>query len=406
MPLMLLLFALLLFLSAFFSASETACFSLDLVKRTKMFQGGRRAAQRLQGLLRKPRDLLMTVLIGNMLVNITLSSLAADFFGEARFLAVASITLALLVFGEITPKNIAYAYNRKLSLLASLPLTVLMRIFGPFRKLLYWITNPVIRRFHGPEGDDALVTRDEILTAVISGHRQGVLEKDERDLIANVLDFSMKDARHIMTPRTQIKALARNASLEEAIAFARRTGVSKIPVFKKDKDHIIGYLRTKDLLPYIRGVKKATGIGHLVHPVFYIPEGRGLGEFFPEMQRSTSRMAVVLDEYGGTAGIITLDDILEEVLGQFLDEDEKQRQCYRASGEGAWDFQGTVSLGDFNRVTGLELFSDDYETLSGYVLYLAGRIPMPGDSFSDGKCTYTILKMDENRITGIRVRRL
>jgi CBS domain containing-hemolysin-like protein len=371
-----------------------------------MFQSGQRAALRLHSLLRRPRDLLMTILIGNMLVNITLSSLAADLFGEARIIAVGSITLALLVFGEITPKNIAYAYNRKISLLASLPLAALLRFFAPFRKFLYWITNPVIRRFHGPEGDDALVTRDEILTAVVSGHRQGVLEKDERDLIANVLEFSMKDARHIMTPRTQIKALPAHAPLEEAIAFARKTGVSKIPVFKKDKDHIVGYLRTKDLLPYIRGVKKASGIGHLVYPVFYIPEGRGLGEFFPEMQRSTSRMAVVLDEYGGTAGIITLDDILEEVLGQFLDEDEKQRQCYRASGEGGWDFQGTVSLGDFNRVTGLDLYSDDYETLSGYLLYLAGRIPAPGDSFSDGTCSYTILKMEENRIIGIRVRRL
>lgn len=406
MPLMLLLFALLLFLSAFFSASETACFSLDLVKRTRMFQSGRHAALRLQGLLRKPRDLLMTILIGNMLVNITLASLASDLFGDAHFVAVISITMALLIFGEITPKNFAYAYNRKLSLLVSLPLVFFMWFLFPLRKLLYWLTNPVIRRFHGPEGDDALVTRDEILTAVVSGHRQGVLEKDERDLIANVLDFSLKDARHIMTPRTRIKAIARNASLEEAIAFARRTGVSKIPVFKKDKDHIVGYLRTKDLLPYIRGVKKATGIGHLVHPVFYIPEGRGLGEFFPEMQRSTSRMAVVLDEYGGTAGIITLDDILEEVLGQFLDEDEKQRQCYRKSGESAWIFQGSVSLSDFNRVTGLELFSDDYETLSGYLFFLAGRIPGEGDSFADGKCTYTIIKMDENRIVSIKVERL
>lgn len=406
MPLMFLLFALLLFLSAFFSASETACFSLDLVKRTRMFQGGRRPALRLQGLLRQPRDLLMTLLIGNMLVNITLASLASDLFGDAHFVAVISITMALLIFGEITPKNIAYAYNRKLSLLVSLPLVFFMWFLFPLRKLLYWLTNPVIRRFHGPEGDDALVTRDEILTAVVSGHRQGVLEKDERDLIANVLDFSLKDARHIMTPRTRIKAIARNASMEEAIAFARRTGVSKIPVFKKDKDHIVGYLRTKDLLPYIRGVKKASGIGHLVHPVFYIPEGRGLGEFFPEMQRSTSRMAVVLDEYGGTAGIITLDDILEEVLGQFLDEDEKQRQCYRKSGEGAWIFQGSASLSDFNRVTGLELFSDDYETLSGYLFFLAGRIPAEGDSFADGKCTYTIIKMDENRIASIKVERL
>jgi len=401
-----LLFVVLLFLSAFFSASETAVFSLDLVKRTRMFRSGRRSALRLKRLFDTPVDLLMSILIGNMFVNIALSSVAADFFGEERIFAVVVTTLVLLIFGEITPKNLAYAFNRKMALVNSLPLSFFCLLFHPIRKLLNFLTYPVIRRFQGQGGEEAVVTRDEIRTAVVSGHRQGVLGSDERDLISNVLNFSMKVARHIMTPRTEIHALSHRATLEEAIALSRNTGVSKVPVYKKNKDHIVGYIRTKDMLPYICGLRKASGISHLVREVFYIPEGRGLAEFFPEMQQSTSRMAVVLDEYGGTAGIITLDDILEEVLGQFLDEDEKQEQVFRRRAGGVVEFLGLAPLSDFNQAMGMEISSGDYETLSGYLLELAGDIPQEGSEYSDGEYSYRVIKMEENRILKIEVRPL
>ena len=371
-----------------------------------MFRGGSRSALRLKRLLETPKDLLMSILIGNMFVNIALSSVASGLFGDSRVLAVVIITFVLLIFGEITPKNISYAFNRRVSLLNSLPLTFFSLIFRPIRRLLNFLTHPIIRRFHGKDGEGVVVTRDEIQTAVLSGHRQGILGADERDLLSNVLDFSMKDARHIMTPRTEIYAISYRSTLEEAVEAARDTGVSKLPVYKKNKDHIVGYIRSKDLLTYLHGVKKASRISHLVREVFYIPEGRGLAEFFPEMQQSTSRMAVVLDEYGGTAGIITLDDILEEVLGQFLDEDEKQEQLFMHRSGGIVEFLGLSPLGEFNRIMGLNIVSDDYETLSGYILELAGEIPVQGSEYCDDQYRYCVIEMDENRILRIEVRPL
>jgi len=403
MTLMIVVFVFLFLLSAFFSGSETAIFSLDLLQRTRLFKSRRPAARRLKYLYQHPRKLLMTILAGNMLVNIALSSLASDLFKGDKLLAIGIITMSLLIFGEVTPKNISYAFNRQISVFNSGLLLLIHRILNPVRRLLDILTGPFIRRYSKDDEKQQLITPEEIKTAVVYGHKQGVLDKDESGLISNVLNFSIKDARHIMTPRTRIQALPVKTSLKDAIAFAKQVGLSKIPLYKKNKDHIVGYLRSRDLLPYIRGQKKATGISHLIYPAFYIPEGKGLAEFFTELKKSTSRLAVVLDEYGGTAGIITLDDVLEEILGQFIDEDEKAEHFFWKTDAGTHIFLGSAPLEVFNQELKMDIRSSDYETLGGYILFLAGNIPAEGDVFDDGTLQYAIRKMDDTLIQSVEV---
>jgi len=403
MLLIYIILSLLILGSAFFSGSETAVFSLDILKRARISKSKTKKAKIFRILYGNHKELLMTILIGNMLVNIALSSVASNLFHGNAIFAIVSITLFLLIFGEITPKNLSYVFNYTISLFVTRPLLMAHKLFYPLRKLLMLITNPIIKRYTNDNIEDKGLTAEEIKTAVLYGHRQGILGKDETGLISNLLNFSLKEARHIMTPRTRIKALDKATSLKDAITFVKNAGVSKVPIYKKNRDNIVGHLKTKDLLPYIRGIKKANKINHLIHPVLYVPEGKVLADLFTDLKNNTIRMVVVVDEFGGTAGIITLDDLLEEILGQLIDEDEYAEKYFWNTLSGKIQFRGATPLEIVNEEMGLNLSSDDYETLSGYVLELSGDIPEKNDVFFDEWNTFRIKKMDENAIAIIEV---
>ena len=398
------LFAGLLMLSAFFSASETAYFSLDMLKRARIARKNSHAALRAGSLLSRPRRLLMTILIGNMLVNTALSSTASDLFGDATFLAIASITFTLLVFGEVTPKNLAFRFNERLALLFSLPLAFFTHLFAPLRFALEKVTKPMLRRT-GADLERQGLTEDEFRSAIKRSGSSGVLASGESGLLANVIGFSLLEARHIMTPRTSVQALPVTAKMRDAIELSRTIQYSKIPLYRTNKDDIVGYLRVKDLLPYMAGIKKATSLRRLMKPVFRIPEGKLLADFLPEMQQNTSRLAVVVDEYGGTAGIVTLDDVLEEIMGQLLNENDKDERMFWSKTNRNFVFRGTTPLAMFNQRMGTNIESDDYQTLSGYVLELAGRIPQENDAFEDGSFRFRISLMKGNHISQIEVSR-
>ncbi len=395
-------FSTLLILSAFFSGSETAIFSLGILDRTKISKDKRKSARTFVSLYSDSHKLLSTILIGNMVVNIAFSSVMSRFFGAEQFLAIVVITVVLLIFGEITPKNIALSFNCKIALLIAAPLNFFSWFFTPVRKLLDYLTRPVVGRISGEEENKTVITTEELKAAVRSGYGKGLVDSDETTLLYNVLNFSIKQARHIMTPRLRLKLLSASSSIDDTIKFAKKNRLSKILIYKKTKDNIIGYIRVKDLLPYLRGIKKANRITHLVLPVFYIPERKPLADFLPELKESLSRIAVIVDEFGGTAGIITLDDIVEEIMGTLSEEgDVEKKDCW--IDKRGTHFKGSTSLGFFSKKMSWELQSDDYETLSGYVLELAGDLPMQGDSFEDSKFSYTIEKMVKNRIELIGV---
>ncbi len=396
------LFSCLLALSAFFSGSETAYFSLDMLKRARLSRDQSRGAVRATRLLRHPRDLLMTLLIGNMLVNTALSSAASDLFGNATGMAIAVITLSILVAGEVTPKRLAFRHNECLAVHSAGTLAVFSVLFWPLRQALTAVMRPMIKKA-GADRDRQALTEDEFKSAIKRSGLSGVLDKGESGLLANVITFSMLEARHIMTPRTSVQALPVDAKMRDAIEMVRTMPYSKIPLYRTNKDNIVGYLRAKDLLPYITGIKKPTSLKRLMRPVFRIPEGKLLAEFLPEMQQNTSRLAVVVDEYGGTAGIVTLDDVLEEIMGQLLNENDKDESMYWAKTTRTCVFRGTTPLALFNQRMGTDLSSDDYQTISGYVLELAGKIPQENDVFDDGMFRYRVIALKGNHVSQIEV---
>jgi putative hemolysin len=275
-------------------------------------------------------------------------------------------------------------------------------LFWPFRHVLKAIMQPMLKKA-GADRDRQTLTKDEFKSAIKRTGLSGVLEKGESGLLANVITFSMLEARHIMTPRTSVQALSVDAKMRDAIEMVRSTPYSKIPLYRTNKDTIVGYLRSKDLLPYVTGIKKQTTLKRLMRPVFKIPEGKLLAEFLPEMQQNTSRLAVVVDEYGGTAGIVTLDDVLEEIMGQLLNENDKTESMYWAKTTRTCVFRGTTPLSLFNQRMGTEYTSDDYQTLSGYVLELAGRIPQENDVFDDPLFRYRVIALKGNHVSQIEV---
>jgi len=397
-------FIALLFFSAFFSGMEAAYFSLDILKRARMARLGSAPARRSITLLERPRDLLMTILIGNMLVNTTLSSKASDLFGESTALSILVITFAILIFGEITPKSLGCRYNDRSALRGSALLVFFSFLFAPLRFFLKLLMRAFLRKA-GPVQARRTITEDEFMSAVKRGGLSGVLEQASSGILSNIIGFLMLEARHIMTPRTSIHALPLAAKMRDVMDFARKTSYSKIPLYRTNKDDIVGYFHTKDLLPYMTGAKKPTSMKRLLRPVFRIPEGKLLADFLPEMQQNTSRLAVVVDEYGGTAGIITLDDVLEEIMGQLLNENESAERMYWAKTKRTSIFRGTTPLALFNQRMGTKITSADYQTLSGYLLELAGRIPAENDAFDAGDFRYRVLLMNGNHISQIEVTR-
>jgi len=405
-------FIALLLLSAFFSGMEASYFSLDILKRAKMARLPTPSARRGTALLSRPRDLLMTVLIGNMLVNTALSSKASDLFEDSTVLSIIVVTFFLVLFGDMTPKNLGFRHNEKYALAGSGPLKLFFILFAPIRGFLKLFMNRLLRKA-GAEDAQRILTEDEFRSAIKRSSLSGVLEQTSSGILANIIGFSLLEARHIMTPRTSIHALPLAAKMRDAIEFVRSTSYSKIPLYRSNKDEIVGYLRAKDLLPYMAGAKKTTSLKRLLRPVFRIPEGKLLAEFLPEMRQDTSRLAVVVDEYGGTAGILTLDDVLEEIMGQLMDEKENggDERMYWAKTNRTYVFRGTTPLALFNQRMGTRIVSEDYQTLSGYILELAGRIPQENDVFDSansadgGRFRFRVVVMKGNHISQIEVTR-
>jgi CBS domain containing-hemolysin-like protein len=263
----------------------------------------------------------------------------------------------------------------------------------------------VFLRRAGPEQKSRAITEDEFKSVIRRSGVSGVIEQTSSGILANIIGFSMLEARHIMTPRTSIHALPLATKMREAIEFVRSTSYSKIPLYRANKDEIVGYFHTKDLLPYTTGAKKTTSLKRLMRPVFRIPEGKLLADFLPEMQQNTGRLAVVVDEYGGTAGIMTLDDVLEEIMGQIIDENESDERMFWAKTNRTYVFRGTTPLSLFNQRMGTHIVSEDYQTLSGYVLELAGRIPEENDVFDGGRFRFRVALMRGNHISQIEVNR-
>ncbi len=392
-----------LFLSGFFSSSETALFSISKIKALHIAKDGSSTGELILKMKEDSHTLLTTILIGNNLVNICASAVATsvsiDYFeSNAVGIATGIMTLLILVFGEIFPKSFANHNNVLVSRFVIYPLYGLSKLFFPLIFLLNFIP-----KLHGTiDNSQDTVTEDELMTMVEVVEEEGEIKEEEKEFITNIFEFDDTCCSEIMTPRADMFTV--DASEDMNIEDILKTGFSRIPVIEDSIDNIIGILHVKDLFASFQ--KSCTednmsplDVKQIMKKPYFIPESKKLDSLLQEFKQKKNHIAVIVDEHGGVSGIVTLEDVVEEIIGEITDETDRMTpDVVRLKGQ-KWLVAGKIDIDDLNKQIQIELpESNTYDTFSGYFLEQIGRIPKPGESIVFDKWTATVKDMDGNRI--------
>ncbi|MDA8192601.1 MAG: hemolysin family protein [Thermaerobacter sp.] len=396
-------------ISALYSMAETAMMALSRGKVRNLVENGEKRAKRLERVIREPNRLLGTVLVGNNLANIFASSLATAFFihyfgGPGVTISTLVMTLLILLAAEITPKTYA-AYNAEsVALRLTLFLDMSARIFGPVVRVLSWVAGGIIRLFGGQAQGGRLITEEEIRHLVEVGEEEGLLLREERDMIQGIFDLGDTVVREVMVPRIDVKGLSETAPLSEAWDALIQWGHSRLPVFRDTIDDVTGVLYARDVLAYVKEKPPDTPVRELARPIHYVPETKKIDDLLADFRRRRTHIAVVLDEYGGTAGIVTIEDLLEEIVGEIQDEYDMEDQPLREVEQGRLDVAGLLALDEINDWIDTELPHEDFDTVGGLVLHLLGRVPVEGDVVTLDGVEFTVSKMNGRRVSRVTIR--
>jgi gliding motility-associated protein GldE len=408
-------FVILLILSAFFSGSETAFFSL---KKTtlKRFSSSKQLAERqISHLLKDPKKLLITIILGNTVVNIAIASLSALL--TIRFahsvgidetisllINVVIVTAVILFFSEIMPKITAVKNAEKIAKLYAAPLLIFYYLLLPFSSFLNRINNVVVALLK-VDKDKFELSDDELKTLVDLGEEKGALEQDEKEMIHSILEMSDTLVREIMVPRTDMIAIDVESTLHQTLSIAKEKLHSRIPVYSEKTDDIAGILYLKDLLPFIR--KKNTDtfdLKKIVRPIHYVPEQKKINELLREFQAEKIHMAIVVDEYGGTSGLVTLEDVIEEIVGEIQDEYDKETPDLKKINETSFLVDGGMDLDDLNEELGLNLPTETgVDTLAGFLLGQFGTVPNAKETISWNGYEFIVEKATDKRIQLVKI---
>ncbi|UQZ35743.1 HlyC/CorC family transporter [Paenibacillus sp. PK3_47] len=419
---------LLILVNAFFAASEMALISLNDNKIRLMAQEGNPKAKLLQGLLEEPSRFLATIQIGITLAGFMASAFAAEnFAGDLSALLVSLgvpvavnilntislvvITLILsyvtLVLGELVPKRVAMKKADAIAMFVASPLNLLSKVAAPFVKLLTSSTNLLVRLFGvDPNENDEEVSEEEIRMMLDSGTQMGTIQAAEKLMINNIFDFDNKQVSDIMTHRTDIVAVSVLDTAEKVIRAAEKEGYSRFPVYENHMDNIVGILHTKDLIRFVNGGSGgAWNVRELARSPYFVPASKKTHELFEELQQNRVHFAVVVDEYGGTAGIVTMEDLLEEIVGNIYDEYDEQDEEYTRLDDQTYLFTGTMNLREVQQVLAAQLPVEEYDTISGFVIGQLGRIPTAQEKpeFVYGRYTFAVQEVGQRRIRKVRV---
>ena len=397
--------------SGYFSATETAFSSLNRIRVKNLAEKGDKKAKLVLDLLENFDSLLSTILIGNNIVNIACASVATLLFvrllGEEQGPSVATIviTIVVLIFGEVTPKSIAKENPEKFAMFAAPFLNVLMIILTPFNFLFIQWKKLISKIFHTE--NDYSITEEELLTIVEEAEQEGRIDEQESSLIRSAIEFSEQEAIDILTPRIDIVGVSNDATKEEIAQVFEETNYSRLPVYKESIDHIIGILYQKD---FYNLDDEETSFEHIIRPAMFITESKKIGELLQELQQKKSHIAIVLDEYGGTTGIVTLEDILEELVGEIWDEHDEVINEIEKISDTEYIVHGSTNLEDLFEVLDMgmkineEVEEMEVVTVSGWVMEeVLERIPSKGDVGTWQNLKVTVLEMDENRVEKIKL---
>jgi len=403
----------LLVLSAFFSGSETALFAVPRFRLDGMRDSEDRRARRVAQLLSRPNHLLVAILVGNLIVNIALTEILGYRIGQwcterqwseiaAYLFATGVMTILLLSLGEITPKVIAVQNPEPISLWLAGPIALFYRLISPVQHVLEVVVGTAIaamRIFHLQA--DPFVTEEDVITALDMGERQGVVEREERRMIQSIFEFSDIQVEQIMVPRPDMVVIPVESTRRAALETVNTSGYSRIPVYDKSVDHVVGLLYGKDLLASVERDDLESPVEPLLRQPYFIPPTKRVRELAAELRRRKTHMAIVVDEYGGTAGLITLEDVLEEVLGEIEDERDQPEQMVQRLDETTLLLDARIELDEVESLLGAELPEHEHNTLGGLVMELLGHVPTGGERT---QCCNAVLVVDEVR--GRRIRRV
>ena len=400
----------LLALSAFFSSAETALTTVNRLRVRSLVDDGDARAIILSKVIDDPGKLLSAILIGNNIVNISASSiatlLATDFFGSAGAgIATGAMTLLVLIFGEVTPKTMASLKAEKIALSYAKTIYAIMIIFTPLIFILDLLSGGILRAFGiDPDTRDDSVTEEDLRTIVEAGHEDGVLEPEEHKMINNVFDFGDHQAKDIMVPRIDMCFLSIDATYEEFMELYKEEKFTRIPVYEGVRDNVVGIINVKDLILF-NPREQEFHVKDFLRKAYYTYEFKNTSELMVEMRKNSISIAIVLDEYGATAGLVTLEDLIEEIVGDIRDEfDEAEAEEVQKLGDLEYLVEGACKLDDLNDMIGLGIESEDYDSIGGIVIEALQHLPEEGEEVTTENGTRLIVeKIDKNRIEKVHI---
>ncbi len=397
-----------LVLSAFFSSSETALTTVNLIRIRNLADNGDKAAAWVLKARRNQSKMLGAILIGNNVVNLSASSmltvLVTDVFGsQAVGAATGVLTLLVLLFGEITPKTVATLEAEKNALRFARVICLLMTILTPVIFVVNLLSGGVLRLLGvDPNKPTDSITEDELRTIVEVGHEKGVIESEEKEMINNVFDLGDSVARDIMVPRIDMSFVDVEASYEELMEIFRRDHYTRLPVYEDNTDNIIGIINMKDLI--LLEDRAAFSVRDYLRQPLFTFESKKLSELMIEMRKTSNNIVIVLDEYGATAGLITLEDILEEIVGDIRDEfDADEEDELKELSKGEYLADGSMNLDDINDRLDLELVSEDFDSLGGFMIDRLEHLPAEGEEVDTEEVRLVVEKVNKNRIDKVHI---
>ena len=400
------IFIFLLILSAFFSGTETAYFHIRKHRKE--------TPEKIKSVLDSPQRLLVSLLTGNTIVNVSIASLAAyitagfaDDYTWSKstliLMEVLVVSVVVLIFGEILPKMIAIKYSKEYALKMYTPLKIMMFILSPIAQGFNAITNVVIKII--PFRKEKIFDSEEELKILAElGEEEGTLQEEESDMIQSIFDFKEKTVGEIITPRVDIVSLKSDESIDKAMDIIGERQFSKIPIYKDTIDNIKGILYAKDIIPYLMGSRSNVNLQTLARQPFFVPETKHIDDLMEEFKLRKTSIAIVVDEWGGTEGLVTLEDVVEEVMGEIRDPYDQEESNVLKQSDGSFIVDGSITIYDLEEETDIEFPEDrDYDTLGGFILDILTDIPQTGEQVEFNNMIFTVQTVENNRIGKIKI---
>ena len=400
------IFIFLLILSAFFSGTETAYFHIRKHRKE--------TPEKIKSVLDSPQRLLVSLLTGNTIVNVSIASLAAyitagfaDDYTWSKstliLMEVLVVSVVVLIFGEILPKMIAIKYSKEYALKMYTPLKIMMFILSPIAQGFNAITSVVIKII--PFRKEKIFDSEEELKILAElGEEEGTLQEEESDMIQSIFDFKEKTVGEIITPRVDIVSLKSDESIDKAMDIIGERQFSKIPIYKDTIDNIKGILYAKDIIPYLMGSRPNVNLQNLARQPFFVPETKPIDDLMEEFKLRKTSIAIVVDEWGGTEGLVTLEDVVEEVMGEIRDPYDQEESNVLKQSDGSFIVDGSITIYDLEEDTDIEFPDDrDYDTLGGFILDILTDIPQTGEQVEFNDMVFTVQTVENNRIGKIKI---